>query len=310
MASMADASDTGPDSERSLSRQQRGERRVPFDPQAAAFDQRAGLPEAVAQAVGQELVRLASLTDGGCIVDIGAGTGELGRGVIGLGLPYIGLDVSLSMLRVFGAKIADSSTERSPAATQTLLAVADADTPWPLQADSAALVFFSRAVHLLDQEHIVTQGLRVARPDTAFLVIGRVRRSADSVRSIMRREMQRRLHRYGIVGRRGEEAYRGLAAAVRGQGCLARDPERIVAARWTVEERPGESLAGWRSKAGLAGEPVPSDIQHAVLDALERWAEDRFGDLQAAHTAQEAYELTVMTVCKSAGMPSEVRKQG
>ena len=304
MADMVDASDIGSDSERSLGRQQRGERRVRFDSQAADFDERAGLPETVAQVVGQEFVRLACLTDGGCIVDIGAGTGELGHGAIGLGLSYVGLDVSLPMLRVFRAKIAASSTERT-AAKRTLLAVADADAPWPIRADSAAIVFFSRAVHLLDQDHVVTQSLRVVRPGAAFLVIGRVRRSASSVRSLMRREMQRQLRRHGIVGRKGEEAPCGLAAAIRDQGCLARDPERVVAARWTVREQPSASLAGWRSKQGLAGEPVPSDIQCSVLDALEGWAEEQFGDLRTIHTAQEAYELTVMTVQKPPGRPAE-----
>jgi SAM-dependent methyltransferase len=270
---------------------------------------------AVGQAVGQEFVRLASLTDGGYIVDVGAGTGDLGYGAIGLGLAYIGLDMSLPMLRVFGAKIARLSTERTDgrssdhaAAKHSLLAVADADAPWPLQADSAAIVFFSRAVHLLDQEHIVTQSLRVARSDTAFLVIGRVRRSADSVRSMLRREMQRQLRRHGIVGRKGEEASRGLATAIRAQGCLAREPEQIVVAGWTVEEQPGASLAGWRSKEGLAGEPVPSDMQHTVLDELERWAEKHFGNLQAVRTAQEEYELTVIAMRKSAGMQAQMRK--
>lgn len=294
MAGMADANDERPDPNRSSHRHQGGGRRVQFDQQAADFDERAGLPADVTQLIARELVGLAARAEGDCIVDLGAGTGEIGQWIIGPQRRYLGLDLSLPMLQVFAAKMLLHMSSRAGQQSSAVLAVANADSDWPLRTGSASVLFFSRAVHLLNPEHIVKESLRVARPDKAVLVLGRVRRSPDSIRALLRKEMQQQLKRHGIIGRKGEEAQRGLSTALAARGYRAPEPERILAASWTVEEQACVSLAAWRSKEGLAGERVPSKLQKTILDRLEDWGAERFGDLQAVHTAQEHYELTVI----------------
>ena len=296
MASMADTSDTRSKPHRSLRRQQGGGRRVRFDQQAADFDERAGLPADVTQSIARELVGLAARAEGDYIVDLGAGTGEIGQWIMRTHRRYLGLDLSLPMLQVFAAKITPPMLSRTGQENSAVLAVANADTDWPVRTGSASVVFFSRAVHLFNPEHVVKESVRVAHPGKALLILGRIRRSPDSIRALLRQEMQRQLKRHGITGRKGEDAHHGLTTALAARGYRVPEPGHIVAASWTVEEQACVSLAAWRSKEGLAGERVPSNLQKTVLDRLEDWAAERFGDVQAVHTAQEHYELTVIEI--------------
>jgi ubiquinone/menaquinone biosynthesis C-methylase UbiE len=263
---------------------------IRFDQQATRFDARAGVPQEAARATARELIRLAGLTDGHVVVDIGAGTGSLGSFVAGSGVRYIGLDISLPMLQTFASKL----IEQPLLSSKTLLVAADADADWPLVSGSTAVVFFSRSVHLLSQAHVIQESLRVAHPEGAFLVIGRVRRSPESIRSLLREEMQRLLSLHRIAGKKGEETHRSLIAALEAQGCRVQKPRKRTVATWTVEESPRASFDAWRSKEGLAGTLLPAPVQQAVLEELERWAKARFGSLQQVRAAQEHYDLTIV----------------
>lgn len=263
-----------------------------FDQQAPHFDARAGMPPEVAQATAQTLQHLAALTGGNVVVDVGAGTGNVGSYVVDAGVRYIGLDVSLPMLQVFAAKL----TTHPALGSTALLVAADADTDWPVRSGSTTILFFSRSVHLLHLPHVVRESLRVAHPGGAFLVIGRVRRSPESIRALLRKEMQSVLSHHGIIGRKKEELHENLMTALAAQGCHVQPPGPRTVATWTVEESPAACLAAWRGKEGLAGTPLSAPVQHAVLEELERWAHARFGNLHQLHPVPEHYELVVVEI--------------
>ncbi len=75
----------------------------------------------------------------------------------------------------------------------------------------------------------------------------------------------------------------------------------LRAASFEVSERPAESLAGWRSKRGLAGLEVSTATQQQVLDRLEAWARERYGNLNTPRPAIEHYELLIARQ----GLPEE-----
>ncbi len=229
-------------------------------------------------------------------MDIGAGTGELGR-FVGNGIPdgirYVGFDVSRPMLEVFADKLNAAQPPASPSSSSSLLTVADANAHWPVVSGSTAVIFFSRAIHLLSQEHVVRESLRIAHPKKASLTIGRVRRSQDSVRSMMRSEMPRILSEQGITGKGGEKAHRELVSRLDSPLCRFRAAGQKTLARWQVKAIPAASLTSWRGKDGLAGVAVSASVKQTVLDQLERWAVEHFGDLQTPQTSQEGYDLTV-----------------
>jgi SAM-dependent methyltransferase len=247
--------------------------------------------EAIAGAVG-EMVR------GGLLLEVGAGTGEIGTRLAALGrgaggFRYLGLDLSFPMLLRFRARV-----ERGRGAAPALLVHADADRPWPVAAGTASGLFLSRAAHLLRSEALVREAVRVAHPRGLVFVLGNVRRNPESVRTEMRRRMRRLLAEHGVAGRSGERTRRRLLASLERRGGVLLPPR--TAASWNVIERPGESLTAWREKSGLAGRAIEPELRALVLDRLEGWARKRFGNLEAARETEERYELAAVRLVPSA----------
>jgi len=265
-----------------------------FDTQAAAFDRRAGLPTAAARAVAVAI--LETVPGPGALLDIGAGTGEIGSELAnalarsfasqGPGRCYLGLDLSLSMLGVFHYKLS-----AIPRPGVTLLR-ADAERPWPVRAGTVSNFLFSRSAHLLKPQHLVAEMLRAARPSGALLTVGRVRREKNSVRAQMRRRMRQALQERGVEGKAGEAARNLLVATLEAQGGQPLAPRRV--ASWPRRERPAESLDAWSKKPGLAGLSLPAALRRAVLSEVEAWAEERWGNLDTAYESTEHYELSVV----------------
>lgn len=251
--------------------------RSTFDEQAIDFDRRAGLPGAAVVAIVDHLTRLAY---SGRIVEIGCGTGQIGAALAEHSAAYVGLDLSLAMLAVFGRR------SRAPRLA------ADASQPWPLRSGSARLIFASRAAHRLDLKTLGREVARLAEPGGALFALGRVERPEGSVRKSLRRELQRLLGRRGLKERGGRAGHRAALDAVRAQ--FPDDAEDLPAqsvASWDVEERPAAILNAWRSKSGLGGHDVAPDLQRELLDALESFARERFGALDAVYPSTETYEI-------------------
>lgn len=246
----------------------------PFDLQASSFDRRAGLPAAAAEVVAGELAALCPA--GRWWVEIGAGTGTIGR--YGSGR-HVGLDLSLGMLARFRAGSA------------VPLLAGDANQPWPLAAGSAGLVFLSRAAHLLDPDHLLSEFRRVAHPAGVYFVLGRVRRHGDSLRSRLRQEMHRRLALRGLPRREGRGAEQALLETLVRCGGVAEAPRSV--ATWAITERVADALSSWRSKSGLAGTALENPLRDEILAELEGWARETFASLEAERESTESYELAV-----------------
>lgn len=250
-------------------------RLTPFDPQAAAFDRRVGLPEAQCRAIAAAVVCLGQAGPGGRVLEIGAGTGLIGRWFREHPVRYAGLDLSRGMLEVF--------RRRSPGAA---LVQADGARPWPFPDGSARVVFSSRAIHLLPLEHVAEELCRVGGPGAACL-LGWVERRPESLKARMSREMQRRLRERGLPARTAGSGR--VLAALRERG--AADLPRTVVASWPARHTPRQSLDDWRSKEGLGGTVLPAGVQEEVLGELEAWAAAAFGGLDAVVDTEDAYVL-------------------
>lgn len=246
-----------------------------FDAQAAGFDRRAGLPEADCRAIAEAVLELGGVSPGDRVVEIGAGTGMIGRWLAGGPVPYAGLDLSRGMLAVFRRRAGCRS-----------LAAADCSRPWPIASGSARVVFSSRAIHLLPQELAVAEARRVAVPG-GTAILGWVERRPESVKARMAREMQRRLRELGFAVK--SAGSRRFLAACSEQGAEVLDRRQVVS--WPVEHTAGKSLADWRSKEGLGGIVLPPGVQDDVLRELEAWALASFGSLDAAFPSEEVYVL-------------------
>ncbi len=260
-----------------------------FDALAEAFDRRRGLPPGIAGDVARAVLALVPQgTAGGCLLELGAGTGEIGRHLAAGPVAYLGLDRSMGMLRRF--------VRRLPAAPAGRLVVANLNRTWPLATSSVDLVFASRTAHRLSLETSADELWRTARPG-GRLLLGRIRRAAESPGAALRRRLCDLLAEVGFSGRDAAAEHAGLVDRLAARG--ARDEPPRAAARWRSEETPGAVLAKWREKIRsetpeLAGTSVPAQQAVTTLDRLEGWARERFGDLDAPHEVEVAYELTVV----------------
>lgn len=251
---------------------------TPFDGQAPDFDRRMGLPEADCRAIAAAALALAEVDTGDLVVEIGAGTGSIGRWFLDSAARYVGLDLSRGMLEVF---------RHLPGTAKAGLVQADAARPWPLPDGAARLVFSSRAIHLLPLEHVASEVLRVIGSAGGALVLGWVERPPENVKARMSRQMRQLLKARGFSPR--TSGGRHLLEAFRERGATELPRRAIV--RWPVRPSPRESLERWRGKVGLGGSVLPAGIQEQVLGDLETWAAATFGDLDRKQDSDEAYVL-------------------
>ncbi|MFO0984135.1 MAG: class I SAM-dependent methyltransferase [Planctomycetota bacterium] len=249
-----------------------------FDQQAQDYPERAGLPHAAAAAVARALLEQVAALAGDTLLDVGAGTGEIGHALIARRVRYIGLDVSLPMLRTFA---------RTPG--RYLLVQADANQDWPVKTGAARLIFCSRSAHLLHTEHLVAEARRVGARGGAHLVIGRIDRPAASLQAEMRQKMRALLQGLTTRGRNKEDVIARIVAITTAAGGKRLEP--CIAARLTATHSPARALQSWRRKPGLAGIEIEPALKERVLTELTTWARQTYGDLDATRTSDEQYVL-------------------
>lgn len=259
---------------------------TPFDAQAGDFERRVGLPAEDCRAIAAAVLELAGAGAGDLLVEVGAGTGMIGRWFLDHPVRYLGLDLSRGMLEVFRRRFRSDAPGARRAAAAGLVQ-ADGARPWPLADGAARAVFSSRAIHLLPLEPVVEELCRVTATGGAACVLGWVERRPESVKTRLSREMQRRLRSRGFAphaagGRRLVEA------------CCRRGADELpktAVARWPALHTPRQALDDWRSKVGLGGIVLPAGVQEEVLGELEAWAAEVFGGLDAAVESEESYVL-------------------
>ena len=261
---------------------------TPFDAQAATFDHRVGLPAVCREQVAEAVLAIAKLQAGDLLVEVGAGTGQIGAELARSYVRYLGFDISEEMLAVFW-RCMQADAAAASADNWTLLQ-ADGNQRWPVADGSARAIFSSRAMHLLEPDRVIDESFRVAHPAGATLSIGRVQRRPDSIKAILQKQMQALLAKRGWRGRDGKQAKSQLLTTLRQRGAAPR--AAVVAARWVVEHSPARSLESWRSKSGLGGiETIPTAEKEAILTLLADWAAEKFGDLARAIVTEETYVI-------------------
>lgn len=276
--------DRDKDFRRSPAKQARRGRKLFDDP--ATFERRAGLPEDYCRRIATAVLETGEVGPGGLIVEVGPGAGQVGQWLT-KPVRYVGLDLSAEMLREFQQRAGSNSDSR-------VLIQTDANKRWPLADGVARVVFGSRALHLLDHEHVTSEVFRVAAPAGATLIIARVERDPGCMRARMAREMHERLRHHGFEGRRAERHNPRLFESFQRRGAAILEP--VTIASWKVTATPRQSLDSWRSLTGLGGIPLSAAIQNEILTELEAWAHEMFGELDGRFESVETYVLRPLRV--------------
>jgi SAM-dependent methyltransferase len=253
-----------------------------FEAQARGFDARAGLPAGVPEAVAKAVLEIAGVGPEDLLVELGAGTGEIGQYLIG-SIRYVGIDRSRTMLELFGAKLASADDDR------VRLSRTDADQPWPVADASAAVVFASRVAHLLDGTRMLAELQRVLRSGGHFL-LGRVIRDPAGAKSRLRRRRQLLLGERGVAPRDAEKASEHAIRELVGGGAVRVEPR--VVATWTATASVGEILDDWREVGAMGGKQLSAATRDNVLTDVEAWAARELGDPDEIMSWDERYEIS------------------
>jgi ubiquinone/menaquinone biosynthesis C-methylase UbiE len=257
-----------------------------FDDQAAAFEQRAGLPAHYCRDIATNVIEIGNVRHRDLILEIGPGTGQIAEWFQQTSA-YIGFDLSNGMLKEAKRRLRHTDEKSS-------LVQADANANWPVASGSTRVIFSSRALHLLDNEHVAGEVFRVVSDEGAHLILGRVQRDRESVRARMAKEMIDRLRRHGFEGRRGEHQNQKLIESCCRRGAEDLGVRNVI--RWRVSTSPRQSVESWRCLSGLGGVKVPAKNRDEILDEMEAWAKQEFGGLDREIESEETYVLRSLRI--------------
>lgn len=250
--------------------------------EAEIFDDRAGLSDAVVEDVVKnigEIVQPTSLTS---LLEVGTGTGQIGRHLVKLPLRYVGFDFSNPMLEIFRTRI--DASEKNYEIMQ-----ADGDKKWPVKDGSIDAIFSSRVLHLLNTEHVADELFRVSASTGAFLMIGIVHRDKDAPKNQMREKMRQLLADENKTSRDWKKRNANLFNICRSRG--AEVLKTRIASSWKTSYNPIQSIQSWENKEGLAGTDVSGGAKKKVLEDLRDWANENFEDVYRTIEFDESYHL-------------------
>jgi SAM-dependent methyltransferase len=241
-----------------------------YDAIAPRFERDRALPDGVAEAIRDAVLAAAPARPR--LLDLGAGSGRIGRPFVAAGDDYVGADLSFGMLQAFAARC---------------------DRPARLvQADGLRLPFGDAtfdAVMLVQVfggmsawQAFAGEVRRVLRTPGVVL-IGRTAAPEDGVDARMKRQLGVTLGEGGERGGKARENVEGLF------GASAARAERRIVASWSAQRTPRQFIARHRTGARFAA--LPDAVKDDAMRKLGAWAEQMFGSLDAPSAEIHSFEL-------------------
>lgn len=248
-----------------------------FDINAAEFDQHRVLPEGVPEAIRREVWAALKTQAGARVLDLGAGTGRIGRAFVAARDPYFAVDFSLEMLQQF-----HSVTTEGPA---PVLVQADG-SQLPFASHTFAVVMLMQVLSSADDSRgLLNEVLRVLRLG-GLIVTGHTVMPDDGVDHRMKQRLNELLRERGVEPPQG--SLRRHEALDWLEGLAIRRTGR-VAASWNTSRAPRQFLA--RHRTGARFSRLPAEIRDEAMDRLGEWATAAFGSLDAVFPEQHSFEL-------------------
>lgn len=246
---------------------------------AQQYDDFRAIPDSALSAIQSRVIAAAGLRPGARVLELGAGTGRIGRGFSSRGFRYTGLDTSRAMLTRFHT-----------------LAV-PLEHPALVQASAVQLPFATGCFDLvlLVQVLGVVPGWRRALAECQRVlvtggraVVGRVEHAPGSLQVFVRAERIRRLAEEGIEVRRpGAEEDQIVAALSTSVGPV----ETLPSLTWQAETDPRTAveanLSGWRVQS------LPLEQQARLREQLLSATAKRYASLDRPIQEERTFALVI-----------------
>ncbi len=249
-----------------------------FDLVAAEFERHRALPDVATQQITESVLSL--LKPGKInLLDLGAGTGRLGRAFVSAQIRYVGVDISYAMLDRF---------RLNTKSTNSLL-------PLLIQADGCFLPFndgtFSAVLlaHVLsvsqNWKELLAEACRVLDSD-GFLMLAQRIGPPNGVDAQLRDQLKTILASMKIempeAGKMKRDARTWL-------GNVAKSQQHIVAASWKSDCAPRDFIN--RHSTGARFSALPQEVREESMRRLSEWAFGKFGSLDRFFTEEYRFEL-------------------
>jgi ubiquinone/menaquinone biosynthesis C-methylase UbiE len=255
----------------------------PFDRNAAGFERHRAMPGSVVQAIRKTVWESTGLGPSARVLDLGAGSGRIGRIFVEANDAYIGVDFSLPMLREFRA--------RNSAACL-------------VQADGGRLPFPDASFHLVmlmqvlsgthNWRDLLSETVRVAKPGES-VVAGHTGTPPDGIDARMKARLSLILEEMGIAsdssGKSREKSLAWLETA-------SSRRTQTTAASWYVKRTPREFLG--RHSSGARFLKLPPDVRTEALQKLSIWAAAACGSLDQVFSETHTFELNIFQIANRA----------
>jgi len=252
-----------------------------FDAIAPSFDRYRAFPPGVPEAIRSAIRTSMTAPGRPRVLDLGAGTGRIGKAFVAAGDAYVGVDRSLGMLREFAAQTCAINGRASFLA----------------QADGEQLPFRDRAFDVVLLIQVLSGVGRWRRLlDEVFrvlgaggtLVVGHAAMPQAGIDAQLKSQLAIVLQE---VGAGLHEPRKNREEALSWLESVTRTRVNVIAASWTVNRTPRDFMARHRTGARFAALPTP--IQEEALQRLSAWSEARFGSLDASFPESHAFELNI-----------------
>ena len=251
----------------------------PFDRAADYYDATRDLPEALAGPGIDALLRYARPRPDSLVLEVGAGTGRISSPLLQRGTNLIGLDLSRPMLQRL--------RQKQPAAR---LAEANAvDLPFAARQVDGLLTI--HVLHLVGRwREALREFRRVLRPGGPYVNSWHWH-AQESVDQALRNFWRSRVEAHGAQWRRpGIQSREELVDELQRMGAQV---DEVLVTRYTTTLTPQSVVDGIASRVFSDTWEVPDDIFEASIAELREWAEQTYGDLNAARREEHQFLLDV-----------------
>jgi ubiquinone/menaquinone biosynthesis C-methylase UbiE len=235
----------------------------------------------VVEAIRSAIWSVARLPDRAQVLDVGAGTGRIGKAFLAAGDFYVGVDSSHAMLQEFSAKPEFRESK------SCLLARAEG-RQLPFQNASFDLVLLMQVLSAAGNwRDLLDECRRVLRPG-GIIAVGHTRSPESGIDAQLKRQLVAILDAMLVPWHQPRESRRQALAWL--ESASVRHWYR-EAASWKVTTSAEEFLSRHRSGARFAA--LPLSVQQEALAKLRAWAETNFGSVSAGFDEDHSFELGI-----------------